>query len=378
MCSTGNANASVDGTVGGILLTKPIVSDDEFFAMNASNPNCSLSSSGGGLRQPDDPGQPDGPRDGGGGSDQPPGMGTGEIIVVDSPEGDNEVTLRMEGDYNAQVPAYTWDMGDGESQTGKEITHTYFSDGTYEVTCTVADQISGVTLDTESVEVTASSDGQGVGGPGTPPGAGTGELVVVEQPGTDGKGTFKMEGDYNAVFTQYEWDMGDGTTLFGEEVTHTYRSDGTYDITCTVTDNGTGDRIDQASTQIVVSVSGSPGSENPADGTIEGPTVVTVDSDNTWEYVNEDIDDPSNYDISWQMNNDSSDPARYNGMEVSHAYEFQGPKTIQVDVNERGVFGSFSAQLEYEVDVQDPTTGGLSGVNIPSMDEAAELKDREF
>lgn len=31
--------------------------------------------------------------------------------------------------------------------------------------------------------------------------------------------------------TVYAWDMGDGTTLFGQDVTHTYTSPGTYDIT---------------------------------------------------------------------------------------------------------------------------------------------------
>ena len=43
--------------------------------------------------------------------------------------------------------------------------------------------------------------------------------------------------DSDGTITNYTWDMGDGTTLYGVTVSHIYTSTGTYDVTLTVTDD---------------------------------------------------------------------------------------------------------------------------------------------
>ena len=56
--------------------------------------------------------------------------------------------------------------------------------------------------------------------------------------------------DPDGKIVSYEWDFGDGNTATGEEVTHTYKEEGTYTAELTVTDND--DLTDTASTEIEV------------------------------------------------------------------------------------------------------------------------------
>ena len=68
---------------------------------------------------------------------------------------------------------YTWDFGDGSTDSGASVTHAYTSPGTYHVVVTIAD---GLALVTSSVAVTVS--GSGTGGP----------ALIGDGPDTDGDG----------------------------------------------------------------------------------------------------------------------------------------------------------------------------------------------
>lgn len=298
ICNTGNAEATIDGTVNGLLLVSPIMPLGEFSQIKAGNPDCSI------------------------------GGGNGEGGLV-PPEG---------GEPPEQQPPDNGDDGDGGG---------------------------GII---------------GGGDNGPPPEQGEGSIVVLEEPGRDGQARFRIEGEYDAWFPEFIWDFDDGETETGSrEVTHTYDADGTYDVTCTVTDSPTGRTIDEATERVVVSISGTPG-QDIGGRDIEGPTNVVVDETNTWTYAPDQDYDPSEYNITWDMNADTNyDGQVYEGsFEVDHAYDFQGPKTIQLTVVQPGFLADDTVVDEsYNVDVLDPSTGGLQA-SLPSMDEAAEAKEREY
>ena len=44
--------------------------------------------------------------------------------------------------------------------------------------------------------------------------------------------------DSDGVILTYSWDYGDGSTDSGDEVSHTYATEGSYTVTLEVTDNG--------------------------------------------------------------------------------------------------------------------------------------------
>ncbi|TRO54124.1 PKD domain-containing protein [Candidatus Bathyarchaeota archaeon] len=58
-------------------------------------------------------------------------------------------------DPDGEIVAYNWDMGDGETATGPEVTHAYYSLGQYTVTLTVTDDKGATATTTSTVLVTS-------------------------------------------------------------------------------------------------------------------------------------------------------------------------------------------------------------------------------
>jgi YVTN family beta-propeller protein len=138
-----------------------------------------------------------------------------------------------------QIAAYRWDFGDGsavQETNGPTINHAW-PDGpaTYEVQCTVVDSdgstaTSSLQINVENVEPEISISGS-------------------ESAEVGSETTFSVDViDVNADLPSFpdsgatvEWDMGDGTLLTGAQVTHTYQSEGTFNITAHFTDGDGGE-----------------------------------------------------------------------------------------------------------------------------------------
>ena len=58
-------------------------------------------------------------------------------------------------DPDGDILSYAWNWGDGSSSTGSSSTHTYLTDGTYDVVLTVSDGNGGV--DTKSTRIYAGN-----------------------------------------------------------------------------------------------------------------------------------------------------------------------------------------------------------------------------
>jgi len=123
---------------------------------------------------------------------------------------------------------FQWDMGDGTTATTENVTHTYTTPGTYDITLVVIDSLGCSPNDTAFAQVTIDPL----------------EPVVADftlgQIGDCTTLTVQGINESTGDSVSYSWDMGDGTVLTTTDVTHVYTGPGTYTVTLTVTDLGCG------------------------------------------------------------------------------------------------------------------------------------------
>jgi len=131
-------------------------------------------------------------------------------------------------DPDGQIVSYEWDFGDGGSSDKKVISHIYTSEGSYTVKLTVTDD--------KGSSVTARKDLVISGKPERPPTASfkiEGNLVAGEEIVFDASSSSDPDGR----IVSYEWDFGDGITLSGQRVVHSYLSPGQYLVKLVVKDD---------------------------------------------------------------------------------------------------------------------------------------------
>lgn len=122
---------------------------------------------------------------------------------------------------------YFWNFGDGTSYVaGSKISHTYDQGGSYRVSVIVDDQKeTPCSADTASINIKIN----------TPPiaNAGPNASCCVNEPiPFSASASSDPDGDH----LSYTWDFGDGTKKQGENVTHSYAHEGSYNIHLTVND----------------------------------------------------------------------------------------------------------------------------------------------
>jgi heat shock protein HslJ len=142
-----------------------------------------------------------------------------------------QVTFDGSGSQSAvSITAYSWDLGDGAKATGATVTHAYANPGDYQVILTVTDANNLQDSTTWVISILAPATPV----PPTPPVA-----VIIAPPTGDSATPVYFDGSASisdAGITSYTWDMGDGTTLQGAVVQHTFTNPGNYTVSLTVTD----------------------------------------------------------------------------------------------------------------------------------------------
>lgn len=130
-------------------------------------------------------------------------------------------------DPDGNIITYEWDFGDGNTAGGTTPVHTYMTAGSFTVTLTVTDDLGD-----NSIATTTATIGLGNQSPvanASDTYAGTTGIAVT----FDGSASSDPDGSIIA----YSWDFGDGTTGNGETPSHTYTSDGVYNVTLQVMDD---------------------------------------------------------------------------------------------------------------------------------------------
>jgi PKD repeat protein len=201
-----------------------------------------------------------------------------------------------------------WDFGDGDTSSGEDVTHAFAPGGDYDVTMTVTDADGSEVSVTHTVHVSEN-----------PPEA---ELYVDplsgDEPLTVDVNCTSIGGD---APLDYEIDFGDGSGhFFGPVASHTYAQNGTYNITCTVTDIDTDESVDSEvvevfDTEPVIGFTYSPASPD------EGETV-------DFEANISAYDMP--VDIEWDFGDGDSDTVE----DPSHVYATEGIYTVTLTVTD--------------------------------------------
>ncbi|HSV42283.1 MAG TPA: PKD domain-containing protein, partial [Methanomassiliicoccales archaeon] len=152
-------------------------------------------------------------------------------VHITAPEGDHWSLDVLEfsasgRDLDGMVVAYVWDMGDGTSLEGSNVSHVYLAPGDLTVTVTCRDDHGG---EASAISVISILN-----------------LVPRAEVLTD-HGDHPLEvrfiaqaEDDDGELVSYNWSFGDGTFGTGIEVVHRYMQEGGYDVVLTVVDDAGG------------------------------------------------------------------------------------------------------------------------------------------
>jgi len=148
-----------------------------------------------------------------------------------------QMNVRSTFDASASVPglgasaisSYTWTFGDGGTASGKTVTNSYATIGTFTVSLTVTNDRGLSATSVQSVSVGAST-------------APTAQFVTSQTTPVIGQTVF-FNGDASRAatghsITQWSWDFGDGSVSSAAVSTsHAYAVSGTYVVVLTVKDD---------------------------------------------------------------------------------------------------------------------------------------------
>jgi len=150
-------------------------------------------------------------------------------VSVSPQEGFAPLLVRLEAVHvEAPDELLIWTFGDGTTATGRSVSHTFTSPGTYEVLVGLAGHWGHIRL--ARAAVTASRRNE------SPRASISVSTTVGDAPLSvrfDASGSTDPDG----TIRSYEWSFGDGATARGQSVTHVYSYSGYYRVRLTVTDD---------------------------------------------------------------------------------------------------------------------------------------------
>jgi PKD repeat protein len=144
-------------------------------------------------------------------------------------------------DAGGTIGSHSWTFGDGATSTATSPAHTYAAAGSYTVSETVRDSVSGASSSKSSV-VTLSPVG------GTPLANFSVALGGLTATFTD------TSTDSGGTIGTHSWSFGDGTTSTAASPSHTYAAAGTYSVSETVTDSVSGQSSSKTAAVTVAAV----------------------------------------------------------------------------------------------------------------------------
>ncbi|UCH88449.1 MAG: PKD domain-containing protein [Thermoplasmata archaeon] len=219
------------------------------------------------------------------------------------------VTLDGSGSSGAGTLEFTWYFRDGTvaTLTNPIVTHTYTTEGVYDVGLLVED--GNGYFDFDIVRITVKNY-YPVADAGSDLTANEDDVIAFDGTGSS---------DLNNDIVSYEWDFDDGTTASGATATKSYENAGTYHVTLTVTDNDGAYDID---TRTMTILNVDPNADGVADSELDDDLMVYED-----DLINFDASlstdtssDAPHLKYAW----DFDDGSKGYGITTSHTYTKKG------------------------------------------------------
>jgi RHS repeat-associated protein len=207
------------------------------------------------------------------------------------------------------IVRYTWNFGDGLTETGPAPTHAYGSAGPFTVSLSVTDT-SGGTNTASTTATIAALPSANAGGPYS---GNVGQTITFN-------GT-RSTAPSGQTITLYGWNFGDGSTGAGATATHAYGSAGPFTVSLNVTDTSGG--TNTASTTATIAALPSANAGGPYSGNV-GQTIIFNGTGSTA---------PSGQTIihyDWNF----GDGLTGTGSAPTHAYGSAGPFTVSLSVTD--------------------------------------------
>ena len=155
-------------------------------------------------------------------------------IFIANPDSFNTSIINFTDLSTGNPTSWTWDFGDGTTSALQNPSHTYTTNGTYNVTLNIASTLCG---DSTSQSI--------IIGTVTPPSCAAGFYYVPDSSNQSIVDFFDIS---TGNPTSWAWSFGDGTTSSIQNPSHTYATNGTYNVTLTISSANCGDSI----TQVIV------------------------------------------------------------------------------------------------------------------------------
>ncbi|WP_029446553.1 PKD domain-containing protein [Cellulophaga baltica] len=278
------------------------------------------------------------------------------IATSDVTSGAPSLAVQFTGDTSSDPDTgdtltYAWDFGDGNTATTANTSHTFTTAGTYTVTLTVTDDGTPALTSTDTITIIVTDTNQA-------PNAVASSDVTSGAPSLAVQFTGDTSSDPDTGDTlTYAWDFGDGTTATTANPSHTFTTAGTYNVTLTVTDDGT-PALSSSEVTITITVIAP---ANKAPTAVATSDIITGEASLAVQFTGDTSSDPDTGDIltyAW----DFGDGTTATTANPSHTFTTAGTYDVTLTVTDNGTPALSSSEATITITVNTPANQAPTAV----------------